>query len=231
MPWPDAGSSRPNGCCLEPGAGTEKGGAAKEKEENTARSGQKRRDPGGLRCARAALLGASASHTKGLASQSHRRLRGTVGSAQRGGAVAHSAPQSRPRPAPAPPRSHRPLRGRPHPYLCDPHAPPRLVPIPVTVLPSLLRARSRGDFSAQRRSRGPRTHKKCEPSARSGRPRVLLAVHERPGVRLPISPVGEWDEEIANRIFLFCLPNSETCNLASPGAWDSLGSPGCCPTD
>lgn len=60
---------------------------------------------------------------------------------------------------------------------------------------------------------------------------MLLAVHEKVGVRLPISPVGEWQEEIANHVFPLCLPNSETCNLQCPGGWGSLGSLGCCPTD
>ncbi|XP_078208594.1 uncharacterized protein LOC118148617 [Callithrix jacchus] len=136
-------------------------------------------------------------------------------------------PPARPGPTPLPlppPRPSPPLSLRPS-------APPRLFPIPVTVLPSLLPARSGGDFSAQRRSGGSRTHRECEPSARSGRPRVLLAVHEKPGVSLPISPVGEWDKDVANHVFLLCLPNSETCNLPSLGGWDSLGAPGCCPTD
>nr|XP_054102396.1 proline-rich protein HaeIII subfamily 1-like [Callithrix jacchus] len=122
--WPDAGSSRPNGCCLEPGDGTEKGGAAKEKEERTARPIQKRRDPWGpplCRCR--APRGQRVAH-KGAgepeppAASRHRGERAARG---RCGAP---RPQPRPRPAPAPPRSHCPLRGRPHPYLCDP--PPRL---------------------------------------------------------------------------------------------------------
>ncbi|XP_030793351.1 mitogen-activated protein kinase 7-like [Rhinopithecus roxellana] len=118
---PDAGCSRPNGCFSEPKVGDCRK-EERRRRRRRARPGWDRSGGtlGGLCCARAALLGASASHTKGLASQSHRRPRGTVGSAQRGGAVAHPAPQPR-SPAPGPPW--------PHP---TPTAPSAAVPTPIS---------------------------------------------------------------------------------------------------
>ncbi|XP_063498476.1 mitogen-activated protein kinase 7-like [Symphalangus syndactylus] len=125
---PDAGSSRPNGCCSEPEAGDRR--KEERRRRRRARPGWDRSGGtlGGLRCAcaRAALLGASASHTKGLPSQSHQRPQGTVGSAQRGGAVAHPAPQ---------PRSPAPVSPRPHP---TPTAPSAAVPTPISATPTLL---------------------------------------------------------------------------------------------
>ena len=80
--------------------------------------------PGSLRCSRAALLWANASHTKGLVSPSPRLLRGPAGSAHSKGALWRSPPRSpAPGPALAPPRSHRPLRSGLHLFLCDPHLP------------------------------------------------------------------------------------------------------------
>lgn len=104
----DAGCLRPNGCCS--GWGLEEGGAERQ-EKRAAGPGPGGRIPGSLRCALAAFLRAGASHTKGLGNLNHRRLRGRVGSAQQGGAVAHPAPQTRPRallyPTPLPPPSQR----------------------------------------------------------------------------------------------------------------------------
>lgn len=119
------------------GRGLEKGGAEKEKEESTARLGQKRWDLGRPPlCPCRAPRGQRVAH-KGAgepelpAASGYRGERAARG---RCGAPRPAAPEPRPRPAPAPPHSHRPLRGRPHPNLRDPHTVPRLFPTPITVL-------------------------------------------------------------------------------------------------
>lgn len=111
--------------------------------------------PGTLRCARATLLRASAPHTKGPASPSQLRPRGTAGSAQPGGAAAQPAPQPRPRPRPGPtplppppPRPSPPLSLRPAPPAARPF------PTPLSAPPALFPLSGGGDFSGQRRSRG-----------------------------------------------------------------------------
>lgn len=109
------------------------------------------RTPGSPRCALAALLSAGASHTKGIGNPNHPRLRGTVGSAQQGGAVAHPAPQTRPRarlyPTPLPPSPQRLS------------APGLRAPLPA---PSPWG----GDCSTQRRSWGPVARRESESSVR-----------------------------------------------------------------
>lgn len=109
------------------------------------------RTPGSLRCALAALLSAGASHTKGPGNPSHPRLRGSVGSAQQGGAVAHSAPQTRPQ-----------ARLSPTPLPLSPQrlsAPGLCAPLPT---PSPWG----GDCSTQRCSWGPVVRRESESSVR-----------------------------------------------------------------